>query len=220
MGIVSGSGLLEGNIEELENNVPVVEETAEMIDDTFDDQPIDEAFEEGESLVGEKYDTPKVDEKFVDVRKGTVIDKKDVTPILQIKAFYESNNIKIKDPKSGCRKCYGRGYTGFELKTQTYMPCGCLFPAQTRVKREQEGYRMAVEGKMGNTPEAKRLIRKWKKQTQKKLLHQKVLELFKNKDAVLSASAEYAQQRDHILSASSEAVAQVVEKATEETSNG
>lgn len=162
-------------------------------DDTFDDSAVDEQFEDGDSLIGEKYDAPKKEEKFVDVHKGIVIDKKDVSPILQIKSFFEANNIKIRDPKGGCRKCYGRGYVGFEIKTQTYVPCGCLFPPQTRVKKEAEQYKMMLEGKMRNTPDAKRMIRRWEKQTRKKLIHQKVLDIFKNKDIVLSANSEMKQ---------------------------
>lgn len=171
-----------------------IEETGEMFDDTFDDQIVDDQFEEGESLVGEKYVSPVANEKFVDVHKGVVVDKKDVSPLLQIKSFYESNNIKIGEPKSGCRKCYGRGYIGFEIKSQTYLPCSCLFPSQTRLQREEEEYKIISQGLLGNTPKAKQQMRKWKKQTHKKLLHNKVLEIFKNKDAIVSASNEFSKQ--------------------------
>ena len=86
----------------------------------------DDNFEEGDSLVGEKYVAPAKDEKFIDVHKGTVIDKKDVSPLLQIKAFFESTNTKYREPRSGCGKCYGRGYTGFNTTTQAWIPCRCM----------------------------------------------------------------------------------------------
>jgi len=203
MGMVSDNNLLNKGLEELE--VPEVEESEEMLDDSFDDSIVDEQFEEGESLVGEKYIPPVKDEKFVDVGKGVVVDKKDVSPILQIKSFFENNNIKIRDPKSGCRKCYGRGYTAFDIKAQSYVPCGCLFPPQTRVQKDAEAYRMLVEGKMSNTPDAKRRIRDLKRKIQKNSIHDKVLQVFKNQDAIVSASAEYVKQNSpHILSAAKE----------------
>lgn len=29
-------------------------------------------------------------------------------------------------PKASCRKCYGRGYIGKDLKTNQYVPCSCV----------------------------------------------------------------------------------------------
>ena len=29
-------------------------------------------------------------------------------------------------PKYSCRKCYGRGHVGRCLRTQQYIPCGCV----------------------------------------------------------------------------------------------
>lgn len=178
----------------------MTEETEDMLDDSFDDNPIDEvyegeevvpdepeekndssddSFEEGDSLVGEQYKDPTKDEKFIDVHKGTLLDKKDVPALLQIKSFYEQNNIKIGEPKSGCRHCYGRGYTGFDIKAQIWIPCQCLFPAQTRMQKEQEHRRMMQEGRLVNTPEYKKHIRNMNKKAVEKMIHQKSLELFK-----------------------------------------
>lgn len=146
--------------------------TEEFIDDSFVD--------DGESLIGEKYKAPQKDEKFVDVQKGTVVDKKDVSPLLQIKAFLESNNIPMGQPKSGCRKCYGRGYVGFETLSKTWVPCGCLFPVLTKAQRDAEERRMIVEGKLNNAPANQRMYRRMQKKAFKKLLHRKYLELLKN----------------------------------------
>lgn len=147
-------------------------QTEEYIDDSFVD--------DGDSLIGEKYKAPEKDQKFVDVHKGTIVDKKDVSPLMQIKAFHESNGIKIGEPKSGCRKCYGRGYTGFEIMTKTWIPCGCLFPAQTKVQRDAEEHRMITEGKLNNTPANRRMLRRMQKKAYNKLIHKKYLELLKN----------------------------------------
>ena len=31
-------------------------------------------------------------------------------------------------PKSGCKKCYGRGYIGFDPKTNSTLPCKKCYP--------------------------------------------------------------------------------------------
>lgn len=160
----------------------------EMVEDVVKDlaveskQPteefIDESFvDDGDSLIGEKYTAPAKDQKFVDVHKGTIVDKKDVAPLMQIKAFLESNGIKHGEPKKSCKKCYGRGYIGFDTKCLSWIPCGCLFPAQTKVQREmaQEAWARDV-----NTPKNRRYIRRMKKREFNKLIHQKSLELLKN----------------------------------------
>lgn len=32
----------------------------------------------------------------------------------------------LKKPKDSCKKCYGRGYFGYEPKLKYYPPCSCL----------------------------------------------------------------------------------------------
>ena len=160
--------LLSGSTEESQT-------TPENYIEDFD--VADDNFEEGDSLVGEKYVAPAKDEKFIDVHKGTVIDKKDVSPLLQIKAFFESTNTKYREPRSGCGKCYGRGYTGFNTTTQAWIPCRCMSIPQTENERKEEGKKF--ERNLQNVYALKNFD-KWEKITKTKLIHNKMLELLKN----------------------------------------
>ena len=46
-------------------------------------------------------------------------------PISGHVSFIESD-IVCKKPKANCNHCYGRGYSGRNLKTQQYVPCRCI----------------------------------------------------------------------------------------------
>lgn len=41
----------------------------------------------------------------------------------EIKNLDNSQVPLLKKPKSNCKKCYGRFYTGFEVNKKYYMPC-------------------------------------------------------------------------------------------------
>lgn len=101
----------------------------------IESESTDDDFESGEGLLtGTKYDVPDSADKFVDTKDGTVIDKKDLSPFQMIKAIAKQNNHNIKEPSKGCKKCYGRGFEGFDSETKMPVPCRCLF----RGKSEQE----------------------------------------------------------------------------------
>jgi hypothetical protein len=155
-----------------DKTLPEIPEIVSSEEETF----ADEQFEEGESLVGEKYKAPIKDDKFLDVHSGLVLDKKDVSPLLQIKAFFDSTNVKYKDPNKSCKKCYGRGYTGFNISTQAWVPCTCLYPPKTENERKDEGDKF-----VDNLQKVYALknLNRWEKKTRTKLIHQKALELLK-----------------------------------------
>jgi len=89
---------------------------------------VDDEFESGEGLLtGAKYEAPDNADKFVNTQDGTVVDKKDLTPFQMIKAIAKQNNHPIQNPSPGCKKCYGRGYEGFDSATKMPIPCRCLF---------------------------------------------------------------------------------------------
>lgn len=49
--------------------------------------------------------------------------------ILEMKFQFTVDGKKYlieKKPKSGCRKCYGRGYIGWHSKTKLVIPCKCV----------------------------------------------------------------------------------------------
>jgi hypothetical protein len=77
------------------------------------------------SLYG--YDLPEQREAFVDVEKGTVVDKKDIPPLEIIKAVANKQGIKLNLSAKGCHHCYDRKYIGFDSATKQPIPCSCLF---------------------------------------------------------------------------------------------
>lgn len=36
--------------------------------------------------------------------------------------------LETRKPKSNCKKCFGRGYIGFEVKTNVPIACKCIYP--------------------------------------------------------------------------------------------
>jgi hypothetical protein len=107
---------------------------------------------------GQQYDLPENRDEFVDVEKGAVVDKKDIPPIEVIKEMAKRFNINIKNPNSGCKHCYGRGYDGIDVKTQAPIPCTCLFrDRDTRQKYQDE---MASSGLIKMNHDAKRKMLK------------------------------------------------------------
>jgi len=77
------------------------------------------------------YKTPKVQDAYIDPTKGAVVDKKNISPFEIIKAIADQTNTKIKEPRKGCKHCYGRGYTSKDAKTEMPIPCSCIYPTKT-----------------------------------------------------------------------------------------
>lgn len=100
----------------------------------------DEGYSYG--MVGDDYVTPTVkpksNESFVDMDGGKVLDKDDVSPFDYIKTMALQENVQVEDPRSGCRKCYGRGYIGIDLNTKAPVPCSCIFRGRTDNDRRNE----------------------------------------------------------------------------------
>lgn len=44
-----------------------------------------------------------------------------------------------------CRKCYGRGYMGFNLQLKMFMPCVCLQKAERKITQERLAQRKLNE---------------------------------------------------------------------------
>jgi len=74
---------------------------------------------------------------FIDTAKGTLIDKSKLSPFEQIKIAAQQSGTEIRKPNSGCKHCYGRGYTGITL-TGEPVACTCIFPARTGQQLKQD----------------------------------------------------------------------------------
>ena len=55
-----------------------------------------------------------------------------------------------KEPKPNCKHCYGRGYTGKDIKTGRVTPCGCLsgFSLRSIVDLKNDELCMDFDGKI------------------------------------------------------------------------
>lgn len=83
------------------------------------------------------YVAPQSKESIVDQDKGTVQDIKDLPPLEQIRVASKRFNIPLNDaPKKNCKKCYERGYTGFNAD-KSPIPCNCLFPKKVENEKEK-----------------------------------------------------------------------------------
>ena len=130
-----------------------VEDSFDLInqqEESIVDEPIDDiaplATDEVEITEEEKIgdlhtqqmDLPEDVSTFVDTGKGEVIDKSKLSHFDVIKALAAKTGTVIRDPKSSCKKCYGRGYIGVDTITNTPFPCTCIYPPKSPNERRNE----------------------------------------------------------------------------------
>jgi hypothetical protein len=151
----------------------VGEEEEENSDDIID----------GKILTDQNYETPKDVDKFIDTSKGELVDKANLTDFDMIKAIAKQNNLEIRNPRKGCKHCYGRGFVGRDSKTKQPIPCSCIYLPKTPNQLAEEKMK---DEKNGTTPEKKRhmykQLRKLIKSEKKKLREQKLEERFDEKN--------------------------------------
>ena len=87
--------------------------------------------EDGRLLTGQNYETPKDVDKFIDTSKGEIVDKSKLTEFDVIKAIAKQTGTEIRNPRSGCKHCYGRGWIGKDWVTKAPIPCSCIYPHKT-----------------------------------------------------------------------------------------
>jgi hypothetical protein len=87
---------------------------------------------------GFDYDLPESKNVFIDVAKGEVIEKGEITPFQSMQAIAKQNGYDINEPKNSCKKCYGRGYIGKDSVTKMPLPCSCIYPVKTPQEKENE----------------------------------------------------------------------------------
>lgn len=57
-----------------------------------------------------------------------------------IKDKLAQKKINLKKPKKSCRRCFGRGYIGRNVLTNSVVPCSCILPysqhsLQTKIEK-------------------------------------------------------------------------------------
>jgi hypothetical protein len=83
---------------------------------------------------GDEYDVPENRDVFIDVTKGAVVKKEDISPLEVIKAMAKRTGAQICDPRPGCKFCYGRGYEGWDATHKNPIPCRCMFRKNDKVQ--------------------------------------------------------------------------------------
>jgi hypothetical protein len=75
---------------------------------------------------------------YVDPKTGKVLARDQLTPWQMIEGVCAKLKTEIKEPKKGCRSCWGRGYIGIDSKAKTPIPCQCIFVDHKAVKDAQK----------------------------------------------------------------------------------
>lgn len=56
----------------------------------------------------------------------------ELNPLEKIKFAAERFGITLSDPDKSCKKCFGRGYVGIDIKSQIPIACKCITPKALR----------------------------------------------------------------------------------------
>jgi hypothetical protein len=110
-----------GDVEELEPEEDL--ELDESTDSEFDE------FNKGYNI------DKRID--YLDEEKGEIVDRADLTPWEMIESLAKQMGTELKEPKQSCKDCYGRGYTGIHVDTNTPIPCMCIFDEEAKKKQKE-----------------------------------------------------------------------------------
>ncbi len=85
----------------------------------------------------EQYRQSKIDDAqmFLNPTTGEMVERSQLPPLEQIKIVAKSTGTIINDPKKGCKKCHGRGYTGTKLDGSP-VACECLYEEFFKTNKE------------------------------------------------------------------------------------
>jgi len=119
-----------------------------------------------DELYGQSYDLPENRTVIIDESKGEIIERSELTVFQNMKLIAEQNGYVIKDPKTGCKKCYGRGYIGKDFKTQMPIPCNCIYPARTDNEQTSENI-MDAKAEVAQPKASRKQRRDYKKRLMK-----------------------------------------------------
>jgi len=65
-----------------------------------------------------------------------------ITPYDVIKSMADKLGQTIKEPKSNCKHCYGRGYIGRDSESHAPIPCSCIYSDDAKEKNDYMYQRM------------------------------------------------------------------------------
>lgn len=127
-------------MEELDvKNLPIAGDSFENEDDEEIESP----------LIIPKYNLPEQKRGVIDPSTGQIKEMAELTPWDYIKGMATSMNIDIRNPKKGCTKCYGRGWTSKVAATGQPIPCHCIYPVLTpEQKRQESDNPMAIKSRL------------------------------------------------------------------------
>ena len=106
----------------------------------------DDEYEESNIVTGQ-YTAPQTKAGTFNTLSQEVVEDSPLTPWDVIVDMAKVMNIPINQPKKGCKKCYGRGWTGRDVKTKHPVPCNCIFTTRTPAEKSQDevsGQRMSL----------------------------------------------------------------------------
>lgn len=176
--------MVDKNIDE---EIPYVDDVENQLIDNEDLLVEDEEVNTDESIVDlyhEQHTRPSEVSTFVDVTKGSVIDKSELSHFDVIKAIASKTGMAIRDPKSSCKKCYGRGYIGIDILSKSPIACNCIYPPKTQNEKESEKY---IEDNNFNVlsrrvkRNLKAIMKRDKKKTIKNKFNDKMNQIAKNR---------------------------------------
>lgn len=138
-------------------------------------------------LMGD-YNAPEVKDTIVDSQTGQVENIKDLPPLEQIKFAAKKFNIVLNDkPKKNCKKCFERGYVGFNSNDKSPVTCSCMFPKQV----EDPNKKGMVPLNLLSKKVQRKYFREKKKELIKEIRKESTLrELRKVKDNVIEKLAQ------------------------------
>ena len=170
--------------DDLEKHLPEDEELnkEELVEEPILEEDEDEdEFEDNDGgfYKTSEYVNPSDRDGFVDTVAGTVKSREDLTPFDIIKSVALQTNTIINDPKKGCRRCYGRGYTGVDASTKSPIPCSCIYPDKSENDKMQEA--MYDENRVNTKAPTRQQKRSMKKFFVKEMKKQKKIEFARKK---------------------------------------
>lgn len=123
------------NNEELNLEEKLSEELQNDLDTDFEYN--DEDSDEIVDALGKNFEAPKNADQFIDISKGSVIDKSKLTYMDMITATAKQHGITLRKPNTGCKKCFGRGYEYITSEGSPH-PCGCIQMPRTAIQKSNE----------------------------------------------------------------------------------
>lgn len=163
--------------DEKENDLLSEIQEASYSTEVIEEEDDNDDYVEGKSLAGQSYELPSEADKFVDTAKGEVIDKTKLSDFDVIKAVAKQNNIEVRNPRSGCKKCYGRGFIGRDFATKQPIPCSCIqIPKTQNTKDDENMHDFKNNNKNQMTKKMIQKIKKLMKSEKQKYRAQKILE--------------------------------------------